>query len=270
MDFFEKYMNQRCKEVRKDISNCWRMLKGITKDEEILASGLNDQSVSESVKKLSCKIKCLKSQFKYFNECKVFPNFVKTEGLPLRLDFTSNKKYIFVGGSGCKLIRRNLRDFNDKKFSKSCKSEFNSSNFNLGLDYDTYGMVVDKKDRLWIHEGATNKLIGFDHELNGKYTFEGNGSFDSKGLSTTEVLAINESKTKLYWHKGQGFLSQIDPLEGTETVLGDSISDTEHLIKMLVTNDEMRLVALESDYSTLQLYDLKTQKRIDTCTYSNS
>lgn len=118
-------------------------------------------------------------------------------------------------------------------------------------------MVVDKKDRVWIHEGASNKLIGFDHELNSKYTFDGTGSFDAKGLTTTEVLAINESKTKIYWHKGQGFLSQIDPLEGTETTLGDSISDTDALVNLKITNDEMRLVALESDFSTLQLYDLK-------------
>lgn len=122
MDFFEKYMNMRCKEVRGDISNCWRMLRGITKDEEILAGGMNDQTVTESVKKLTSRIKQLNNQFKYYNDCKVFPNFVKVEGVPLRLDFTSNKKYIFVGGLGCKLVRRNLRDFNDKKFTKGCKN----------------------------------------------------------------------------------------------------------------------------------------------------
>ena len=40
----------------------------------------------------------------------------------MRLEFSSNKKYVFVGGIGSKIIKRNLRDFNDKKFSKGCKA----------------------------------------------------------------------------------------------------------------------------------------------------
>jgi hypothetical protein len=51
----------------------------------------------------------------------MIPNFVKIEGQPLRLEFNSNKKYIYVAGLGCKIIRRNLRDFNDKKFTKGSK-----------------------------------------------------------------------------------------------------------------------------------------------------
>lgn len=129
MEFFEKYMAMRCREVRKDIGNCWRMLRGITKDEEILQGGLSDQNIQESVKKLLAKIKQLNNQFKYYNECKTYPNFVKVESekgdkqakLPLRLGFSENKKYIYVAGMGCKLIKRNLRDFNDKIFSKGSK-----------------------------------------------------------------------------------------------------------------------------------------------------
>lgn len=117
--------------------------------------------------------------------------------------------------------------------------------------YDAFGLVVDCKDKVWIHESATNKLIGFDSELNSKYSFEGNGSFDSKNLSTTEVLTINEDRTKIYWHKGQGFLSMIDAIEGTETTLGDSISDVPNLISIKITKDEQRLVALQPDFKTL-------------------
>ena len=132
------------------------MLRGITKDQDIMAGGIQDES--ETVKKLNDKIRQLNSQFKYYNDCKVFPNFVKLEGAgqPLRLEFTQNKKYVFVGGIGSKIIKRNLRDFNDKKFSKGCKRCFDC------LVYDAYGLVVDCKDRAWIHEASTNKLIGFD------------------------------------------------------------------------------------------------------------
>jgi hypothetical protein len=57
LELFENYMNLRSKEVRSDITNCWRMLKGITKDEEIVHGGINDQSVLENVKSLSEKLK---------------------------------------------------------------------------------------------------------------------------------------------------------------------------------------------------------------------
>jgi hypothetical protein len=117
--------------------------------------------------------------------------------------------------------------------------------------------VVDCKDRAWIHEASTNKLIGFDQELNTKVSFEGLGSFDSKNLGTTEVLVCNLARTKIYWHKGQGHLSQIDPVEGTEVAMGDSISDTQSLISMKVSKNDAYLIALEGNFQTLQLYDLK-------------
>lgn len=141
----------------------------------------------------------------------------------------------------------------------------------LSLVYDSYALVVDQKDKVWIHEVATNRVVGFDHGLNSKVTFDGNGSFNiKKSLYTTNVLVLNCEKNRIYWHKGQGFLSLIDPLENTETILGDSISDTNHLHSIKITKNEQRLVALEGDYSTLQLYGIKKQKRIDTATYTNS
>jgi hypothetical protein len=100
------------------------MLRGITKDQEIMNGGIQDES--EAVKKLNDKVTQLNNQFKYFNACKVFPNFVKLEGnsQAMRVEFTKDKKYIFVGGISSKIIKRSLRDFNDKKFSKGSKSLF--------------------------------------------------------------------------------------------------------------------------------------------------
>lgn len=84
------------------------------------------------------------------------------------------------------------------------------------------------------------------------------------------MLLINQNRTKIYWHKGQGHLSLIDTIESTEVAMGDSISDTQQLICMKINRSESYLVALESNFQTLQLYDVKKQRRIDTCVYTNS
>ena len=73
---------------------------------------------------------------------------------------------------------------------------------------------------------------------------------------------MNEAKTALYWFKGQGHLAKIDIETLEEHTYSSTITPSNHIRKIEVSKDESTLISLEIDFHTINLFDLKNDKRI--------
>ena len=80
-------------------------------------------------------------------------------------------------------------------------------------------------------DGKSNQLIGLDKDLKEVANFEGI-CFNQCGFASTEVVTINATKSRIFWHKGKGRLSMIDLKDRKEIEYDDSITGNNFILNI--------------------------------------
>lgn len=157
--FVEGFLIRKTEKVRSDIARCWGLLR---KEGEEKKANLNYAS---SAGDDSLLVKQLKSSFKFFGQYKLVKTIVTLESTLHRVAISSDDNWVYAGGNGCKLRKRDMRVTNSSSFSE--KSNLHSK------EYNVFGLSLDYDNRLWIHDGHTNQVIGFDENLKERVVFNG-------------------------------------------------------------------------------------------------
>lgn len=156
-DYLQNWFLKKTEKVKQDINKCWSLLRreGETKPGEVL---VNQDS--------SLIVKQLKAAYTFYHNAKLTKNILTLESTLHRVGFTKDGSFVFAGGHGCKITRRDMKIASNNIFSEKSKVW-------IIAEYNVFGMTIDTEDRCWIHDGHTNQIIGFDAKLQEKCLFNG-------------------------------------------------------------------------------------------------
>lgn len=156
--YLEEWFLKKTDRVKQDIAKCWDLLrreKTETKENDVVSTTDNSHIIRQ-----------LKATFKFYHNFKLTKSILSLESTLHRVDLTSDGRYIYAGGNGCKIRKRDLAIQTNNIFSDKSKHK-------LKLEYNVFGLALDNDDRCWIHDGHTNQVIGLDTNLKERCLFTG-------------------------------------------------------------------------------------------------
>lgn len=219
-NYLEAWFSKKTGRIKEDIVKCWNLLKR-ERDEELKVDNVANMNDEDS----SLIVRQLKATFKYYHNHRLIKNIVNLESTIHRIGVTSDDKFVYAGGNGCKLRKREIAVSTNNIFSDK--------------KYNIFGLCVDSEDKCWVHDGHINQIIGFDANLKEKCVFNGL-CFNQCGFASTDATYAPPSREKLFWHKGKGVLSCITFREEKEMEYVGVVSSRLELPEKMTSFEKWR------------------------------
>ncbi len=156
--YLEDWFLKKTDKVKQDIAKCWALLRREQTE--------NKQDVVHTNTDNSHIIRQLKATFKFYHNYKLTKGSLTLESTLHRVDINSDGRYIYAGGNGCKIRKRDLAIQTNNIFT-------DKSIVSIIIEYNVFGLTLDNDDRCWIHDGHTNQVVGFDINLKERCLFTG-------------------------------------------------------------------------------------------------
>jgi hypothetical protein len=126
-NYVEDWLLKKTEKVKHDIIKCWNLLKR-ENEEEIKTDSLANFNHDDS----SLLVRQLKATFKFFNSYKLTKNILNLESTMHRVVLTSDSKFVYAAGNGCKVRKREMNVqsnniFTDKSTAAVTQSTMSSA-----------------------------------------------------------------------------------------------------------------------------------------------
>jgi hypothetical protein len=109
-DYLQSWFLKKTEKVKDDIGKCWSLLKRDAGDKNPGQIVVNQDS--------SLIVKQLKAAYKFYHNIKLTKNILTLESTLHRIGFTKEASFVFAGGHGCKITRRDMKISSNNIFSE--------------------------------------------------------------------------------------------------------------------------------------------------------
>lgn len=118
--YVETFLLRKTERVKTDIARCWSLLR-------------KDQKQTQSINPVyktgddSLIVRQLKATFKFFGPHKLIKNIISLESTLHRIALTDDEQFIYAGGNGCKVRRRDVQVQANNIFTDKSRRVLNQS-----------------------------------------------------------------------------------------------------------------------------------------------